>query len=176
MRPTLLGAVSNHLAGKGVVHALIGGAALAVRGISRSTQDEDLLAADPRLLSPGFWAGSADRRLDSVVITRGDAEDPLLGLARFRVGDEAVDVVLLRGSWVAGVLERSATVESESGPLPVVEAADLVLLKLVAGGPQDLLDVRLLLSHDPDLLREVDDRVVVLPADAREAWRRVQLS
>lgn len=170
---TILRAVLDHLERKGVPHALIGGAALAMRGISRSTLDDDLLAVDPRLLSLNFWSDAGDPRLASVEIARGDPDDPLLGVARFRVEREVVDVVLVRGAWVAGVLDRRDTFHAEGGPLPVVEAADLILLKLVAGGPQDLLDVRLLLSNDPTLAEVVGARIAALPSDAREAWRRL---
>ena len=56
--------------------------------------------------------------------------------------------------------------------MPVVEAADLVLLRLDAGGPQDHLDVQLLVrGPDGAALRvEVERRLVTSPAPLRRAW------
>jgi hypothetical protein len=48
-RLTLLGRVHSALAEAGVPHALIGGAALALYGVSRSTYDIDLLATEQSL-------------------------------------------------------------------------------------------------------------------------------
>ena len=54
---------------------------MAVRGVSRSTRDVDLLVVDPECLSPVTW--EALRREGIVVsIRRGDAEDPLAGAVR----------------------------------------------------------------------------------------------
>ena len=56
----------------------------------------------------------------------------------------------------------------------VVERADLVLLKLFAGGPQDLLDVRLLLAVDSGGLRDtVEQRLPEVPRPIGTTWRRL---
>jgi hypothetical protein len=57
----------------------------------------------------------------------------------------------------------------------VVEAADLVLLKLYAGGLQDRSDIeQLLQSGEPEALRrDVNDRLSALPPRARELWERI---
>jgi hypothetical protein len=58
--------------------------------------------------------------------------------------------------------------------VPTVDRADLVLLKLFAGGPQDLLDVRLLLAADTGGLRDmVERRLADVPRPVRTAWRRL---
>ena len=44
-----------------------------------------------------------------------------------------------------------------------MDAADLVLLKLYAGGPQDMLDVRLLFAADPALRAVVQARIEATP-------------
>lgn len=59
----------------------------------------------------------------------------------------------------------------------VARAADLILLKLFAGGPQDAWDVTQLLAV-PDrsaLVAEVEAALPALPEDARQLWRRVSL-
>src|SRR4029453_10912456 len=61
--------------------ALIGAAALAVRGVSRSTADTALLCVDTAILRKEVWAGlEAPGR--EVRILKGDPEDPLAGSVR----------------------------------------------------------------------------------------------
>jgi len=80
-RLSLLGRVAAQLRERRISFAVIGAAAMAVRGVSRSTRDVDLLVVDPECLSPVTW--EALRREGIVVsIRRGDAEDPLAGAVR----------------------------------------------------------------------------------------------
>ncbi|HEX4825848.1 MAG TPA: hypothetical protein VFV19_16220 [Candidatus Polarisedimenticolaceae bacterium] len=165
---TRVAGVLVHLEAQGVPAALIGGAALAAHGIARSTVDVDLYTADARVLDPSFWAA-----FDPPEIRRGDALDPLAGVVRWNA-TEPVDLIVGRGSLAAEIVARRQWIESDGAKLPLVEAADLILLKLVAGGPQDLLDVRLLLQADPDGWRsKVEERLSKLPREARDAWSRI---
>lgn len=70
---------------------------------------------------------------------------------------------------------RALPAEVDGVPVPVDRPADLVLLKLYAGGPQDAWDIdQLLASADArDVAREVESRIGELPEDARALWRRV---
>jgi hypothetical protein len=164
--------VIRHLEGQGVAAALIGGLALGAHGIARATLDADVLVADDVVLTPDFWKTLTE--LGEPEIRRGDAEDPLLGVARFVAIDEPVDVIVGRGAWIVSALARRLRVDTAAGPLPVVDRADLVLLKLFAAGPQDLLDVRLLLEADQgDLRRTVEERLPSTPAPVRTAWQQL---
>lgn len=60
------------------------------------------------------------------------------------------------------------------GVIPVVERADLVAMKLYAGGPQDPLDVALLLARDTGLRNIVDTRIHEQPASARAPWEKLK--
>jgi hypothetical protein len=145
---TLLEQVSRSFDAAAIPHAVIGAAALAARGVARSTYDIDLLTTDSRVLSPDVWAPLQSSEV-VVDIRRGDADDPLAG--------------------VVGVTERPAR------GVALVLARDLVLLKLYAGGTQDLWDVRALLDL-PDagsLASDVDQDLASLPADMRERWTLV---
>lgn len=167
--------VIRHLEEQGVAAALIGGLALGAHGIARATLDADILVADQAVLDPGFWTASP--ALGAAEIRRGDAEDPLLGVVRFAAADEPVDVIVGRGTWIAALLQRRMRIEAGGHSLPVVDQADLVLLKLFAAGPQDLLDVRLLLEADQgDLRRTIEQRLPSAPATVGTAWRRLLLS
>jgi len=152
----------------GIPYALIGAAALAARGVARSTFDIDLLTTDARVLDAGTWQ-SFDAGVD---IRRGDLDDPLLGVVRVTTGEERpIDVVVGRQAWQSRAVQRA---ERIGGRAPVVLARDLVLLKLYAGGSQDLWDIAELLRHAPDSLRtEVADDLAALPETMRERWLTV---
>ena len=51
--------------------------------------------------------------------------------------------------------------------------ADLMLLKLFAGGPQDAWDIDQLLDVVPAAVPEVEASLAALPADCRSLWRRI---
>jgi hypothetical protein len=71
--------------------------------------------------------------------------------------------------------ERRMTLRVRRSIVPVVDRADLVLLKLFAAGPQDLLDVRLLLAADEtgELHQTVEARLPGAPPVLRRQWRRL---
>jgi len=59
--------------------------------------------------------------------------------------------------------------------LPVVTAADLVLLKLAAGGSKDAWDIgRLLGVISPQEVAEIEQRLGDLRRDARDLWQRIR--
>jgi hypothetical protein len=166
---TLLDRVAAVLSERGTAHALIGAAALAVHGVSRSTLDQDLLVDDRRVLDSEFWRPLATEAV--VVIRRGDRDDPLAGVVRIsRETDRVVDVVVGRHAWQRDVLARATAVGD--GGLRVVERPDLILLKLYAGGSQDKWDIEQLLALDAgvETRSAVDERLGVLPERSREIW------
>ncbi|MGH7787855.1 MAG: hypothetical protein ACRERC_13355 [Candidatus Binatia bacterium] len=165
--------VIRHLENQGVAAAMIGGLALGAHGVARATLDADILVAEPAVLAAEFWIALPE--LGAPEIRRGDADDPLLGVVRFTAADEPVDVIVGRGTWIVAVLERRLRIEALGHSLPLVDRADLVLLKLFAAGPQDLLDVRLLLAADQgDLRRTVEQRLPSVPAAVRTIWQTLQ--
>jgi nucleotidyltransferase AbiEii toxin of type IV toxin-antitoxin system len=149
---------------------------MAVHGVSRSTADVDLLTMDSRVLRLELWAPFEARGLE-VRVYRGDADDPLAGTVRITEGAQTVDIIVGRHAW-----QREAVAAAVSSPVgdfevPVVRAADLILLKLHAGGPKDAWDVRSLLeaSTEPAALRaEVDRAVTRLGKEASGFWTRLQ--
>ena len=169
---TLLGRTVRLLADASSPTALIGGVALAVHGITRYTEDADLLSADGRVLSEAFWE-ILRKRGDRVEVRRGNFDDPLRGVVRLSAaGEKPIDVVVGRSAWHEQVLSRRRTLHVAGEDLPVVDPADLVLLKLEAGGPQDILDVRLLLAGpEGEAIRaDVEARLPALPSSLRESW------
>lgn len=171
----MLAGVASILEGAEIAYALIGAAALAVHGISRSTFDLDLLAVDHGCLAPEMWAGLGGRAI-AVEIRRGDAADPHAGVARFSAqGAQPVDLVIGRSSWQGDTLARAGRAKVGTIELPVLRASDLVLLKLYAGGPQDAWDVQQLLAgaDREALVREVESHLSELPPHAAVLWRQI---
>jgi len=66
MTMTLLGRVVDLLVRRDIPHALIGAAALAARGIARSTFDIDLLTTDAGVLQTEWWSPLQRRPIRSV--------------------------------------------------------------------------------------------------------------
>ncbi len=169
---SLVGDVIAYLGKRRVKCALIGGEALAVHGIARATLDSDLLVASTNVLRDAFWSSLSPRA--AVEIRSGDADDPLAGAVRIRRRTEQTDVIVGR-PWVRYMLGRTIRIRVESEDLPVVHRADLVLLKLFAAGPQDLLDVRLLLElGGEELPEQIERRLAGIPAEITRAWRRLR--
>lgn len=170
---TLIDRVAALLRDRQAPHALIGAAALAAAGIARSTFDLDLLTTDTRVLDDALWAPLREAGV-SIEIRRGDAHDPLLGVVRVEApAERPVDVVVGRHAWQSAAIARA---RPELEAIPVVLPRDLVLLKLYAGGTQDLWDVRALLDLPgaDRLAADVEADLDLLPRSARDAWNRAR--
>lgn len=172
---TLLARVVGRLRERGIPCALIGAEALALRGVSRATADRDLLTTSHEALAPALWqelGGAAVR----VEIHRGDADDPLAGVVRFTAeAERPVDLIVGRQDWQTRILQRSPQLDLGDVVVGVPSAADLVLLKLYAGGPQDAWDIaQLLTGNDSEtIVGDVSSRLGELPADCRRLWEKV---
>jgi hypothetical protein len=169
---SLVNEIRSTLDAAGIRHALIGALALSAYGVNRATVDLDLFTTDSSCLVPDLWTDLRKRGVD-VDVRRGDPTDPLAGVVRFQVpGESAVDVVVGKHAWQTKVLERAEPI----GEALVVRAADLVLLKLYAGGIQDAWDVQQLLARPfrGDLVREVEARLSDLPSRCQELWKKAR--
>jgi len=162
------------LRSRGVAHALIGAAAMAGLGVVRASDDLDLLVVDPAVLQQSFWKPLG--RTMAVDVRAGDDADPLAGVVRLSPSrGMPIDVVVGKRAWNRDVIARARPIRIGPVDVPLVGAADLVVLKLYAGGAQDAADVRLILSVvDRDAVSaEVDARVASLPPESVELWRRI---
>lgn len=172
---TLRAQVVAALHGAGIPYALIGAGALTVHGVNRASIDFDFLVLDPSCLRRELWAGLESRGV-SVDVRKGDLTDPLAGVVRFEAPRESpVDVVVGKFKWQREILDRAVLRNTPQGELPVVRPADLILLKLFAGGPQDAWDIQQLLEGEDrdELIAEVERLLPELDADAKKLWRRI---
>ena len=164
---TTLDRVRQILDTHSIPYALIGAAALASYGVARSTFDIDLLTTSARVLDEDLWSGLA------ADVRRGDQDDPLAGVVRTSgEDDQPVDIVVGKHAWQSRAVERALRLGDST---PVVQPRDLILLKLYAGGAQDLWDIRELLKHvDAAIASEVDADLDALPRALRGRWNRLR--
>jgi hypothetical protein len=130
-------------------YALIGGLAVAARGAVRATRDIDLLVD-----LPFQEALSMERSLTEsgfrATFHRGAADDPIVGVLRLTVplagAEVSCDLIFASREWQRQTVTNATTVDLDSFAVRVAQSADLFLLKLYAGGPQDLIDAAELLK------------------------------
>lgn len=151
-----------------VPYCLIGAHALAVHGAARYTADVDLLTMRGVVFEPDFWPEALKPQ-----IRRGDEGDPLAGVVRFEA--PPLDLIVGRGRLMAEAVADAVLVDAIG--CRVVTALGLALLKLEAGGMQDLSDVELLLAaralDGEDLRAAIAGRATNLSAWGRRAWDKV---
>lgn len=125
-------------------YALIGGFAVAAWGVPRATHDLEFA------LALGGGDPVAMFRHLGVEYQAGDADDPLCGvfLLTVTIEDVAIPVqlIVLPSVWNTVIFRGITTLSVFGCAVPVVSWQSLILLKLYAGGPQDLLDARQVLA------------------------------
>ena len=168
-------AVQRLLQERGIRYALIGAVGFAARQYPRATYDTDFLTVNRTVLEEEFWTPLVEQGL-SVDIRIGDFDDPLTGVVRITApGTPRIDVVVAKYRWQREVLDRAEPLPFEGSIVPVPRLADLLLLKLFAGGYEDRMDIhRVLAGPDREaLIVEVETRLEDLPGDARALWREI---
>lgn len=144
-----------------VSYALIGALALAPYNVVRATKDVDFLIGRSITEIAGLAAQFGARGFRAVA-RKGSPDDPLAGVLLVEVptdsGAITCDLIFPTRGWQVAAIRNAISVEMEGLTVRVVQARDLFLLKLGAGGPQDLLDAA-------DLLR-------MQSLNQRAAWER----
>jgi hypothetical protein len=166
--------IRAHLEETGVRYCLIGAQALAVKGVPRFTADIDILTMSSRVLSREFWGEPLALGIER--LRRGDDDDPLGGVVRFG-RPRSLDVIVGRGPLMHEVVDN-AELDPELG-VRVPSALHLAMLKLEAGGLQDIADVHRLiearrsLAPGEDLAVLLDTRKESLSTWGRRALERL---
>jgi len=138
--------------------ALIGGLSVAAWGAVRATQDIDfLMDCEPSPIRDLGLQKTLENYLKRqgcrVEWRVGDYDDPIPLLLRLDLprayGKLGADILWAHKRWQRDALKRSIAVTVSRQRVRVLHPEDLILLKLEAGGPQDLLDVHRLLADPP---------------------------
>ncbi len=138
--------------------ALIGGLGVSTWGAVRATEDIDLLAdSDPSPLNDVAFRDRLGKYLEDkncgVEWRIGEPDDPIRLLLRLRLPGRArglrIDILWAHKRRQRDALLRRISIKISRLKLFVLHPEDLILMKLEAGGPQDLLDVEALVSRPP---------------------------
>ncbi|MFH1710540.1 MAG: hypothetical protein ABH860_05700 [bacterium] len=139
-------------------YVLIGGLAVSARAKPRATYDIDFLViADKSYLTEGI-SRIAKKLGYSVEISKGEASDPLNGMVRIytKDGEALIDIIPTFWKWQDEIVEGAQYLSMGGGEhIPIARIEDMVVLKLKAGGPQDLIDTEELLKA-ADLSKNID--------------------
>lgn len=133
---------------RGIEYALCGGMALAIHGAPRATQDIDLLARQEDLDRVRESARGCGFVFESLPM---DFASSGVTIHRFTKLIENIPLmldVLLAAGPLAAVWQTRLTVAFEAGQIKVVSKQGLVSMKLLAGRPQDIADVKRLEELD----------------------------
>ena len=141
--------------------ALIGGLAVSAWGAVRATEDINILAdSDPSPIRAPRLRDDLKRFFEAKRCTVewrvGDSDDPIPLLLKLKLGTTlsgpAIDILWAHKRWHQEALQRRLEIKTGRLRVFLLHAEDLILMKLDAGGPQDLLDVQAMLaSHPPKL-------------------------
>ncbi|MCA9471967.1 MAG: hypothetical protein MRJ96_13415 [Nitrospirales bacterium] len=121
-------------------YALIGGFAVSAWGIPRATHDVDFAVA----------LGTASPTALSLYLNAefhiGDSDDPLRGVYHLGYATKGltipIQLILLPTEWTRIIVANVVELSILDNTVPVISWQVLTLLKLYAGGPQDLLDAQ----------------------------------
>jgi predicted nucleotidyltransferase len=134
---------------------LIGGVAASLLGTPRYTVDLDAvvllnLEDIPELLAQAAKRGIEPRNPDPC----GFARQSRVLLLRHVASGTNIDISLGILPFELEMVERSRVVEIGSIKLRLPTPEDLIIMKVVANRPKDLLDIQSVAAHHPDLDRE----------------------
>jgi hypothetical protein len=155
-------------------YALIGGFAVSAWGIPRATQDIDFAIAidqgDPQALATfvggRYQAGEPDDPLRGVVTVSIEVEHEPISLQLVSLPPLLTELAF-RHIETLSVLEHS---------VPVVSWQVLIILKLYAGGPHDLLDVHQILKVRRPQAKDVQDiESMAEVVGVLSEWKDVQM-
>lgn len=130
-----------------IPYVVMGGIAVRVHGIPRPTHDVDFTISLPRASLPQFFANATAKGFTVPEAYETGWVDQVAGmpLVKLRIYLEShgvdVDVFLAESNFQRSLLSRRQSHDYEGRAIAFVSPEDLILLKLVANRPRDLIDV-----------------------------------
>lgn len=146
--------IMNRLTDKGTIegYALIGGLSVSVWGQPRGTRDIDLLVSLEATEKTSAFITALKEDGFSAELYKGSITDPVPYLVRARKKDVPIDIIIATRKMENEAVANAVDIDFKGVNIPVISPEYLIIMKLKAGGPRDLLDVKeLLLSKKPDM-------------------------
>jgi len=135
---------------------LIGGLAVSAWSPPRATMDVDFLVLVESTNLIHLVKALCDAGLNAE-LRRGGYDDPVPCLIRA----DSLDIIVATKKYEAEAIEQSIVVDVLGRDIPVASPEYLIILKLKAGGPRDILDVQEILAAN------LVDRVLLAELAAR---------
>lgn len=132
----------------GLRYAIMGGIAVRAHGIPRPTYDVDFTLAVPRDRLEAMFAAITERGYSvPEQYTRGWVDSvggmPLVKVRLFLDGRAVdADIFIAETDFQREVIARHVTADVEGRSVKLVSAEDLILFKLIASRPRDLIDIQ----------------------------------
>ena len=131
------------LAQAGCAHVLIGGAVVQLYGLRARTRDVDFLVK----ASPDEFDRLPERLSDPVLRIQRKAPWHL----RMWRGEQYADLILAEMEVQQGIVDAAQHRTVAGRSMPVARPEDMIVLKMLAGRPQDRRDVAEIQEHIPNL-------------------------
>ena len=167
-----LAAILSLLKAEDVPHALIGGWAVITWGFLRASDDFDLLIdLAPSKRKELLAALKNDYEAEWI---EGGQDDPIPGLLRAkpRAPGLPIDMIQARNSTDRAAISAAIDVAVEGMMIPVVPPAELIAMKLEAGGGQDYEDAKRLIEV---LGERLSTEALEASCRARRVTKRLEL-
>lgn len=129
-----------------IPYVLIGAYAVSSWGVVRATRDIDFLARIPSGIIDTVREKFAEKGFE-VDLVKGDADDPIRGVLKLIYkGEDVIDVLLGIKGISDNIYIRAVRISIMGVKIPVISPEDLIIMKLLAGGPVDIDDARKILK------------------------------
>ena len=130
-------------------YSLIGALAVSAHARPRATKDIDFLVSADKDFFFKLFPEILKKKGYSLKVFKGEIGDPVKGLIRIYDKEdktELADIIPVLWNWQDEIVENAEKIELLGISIPVARLEDLIVLKLKAGGPQDILDTEELLK------------------------------
>jgi hypothetical protein len=150
---TSLADIAELLHREGIGYALVGGLAASLRGQTRATADIDVIIGINVDRAVAFASGLEGTKFRPLFddVTEVVERSFILPL-RHRLSNVKVDLALGLSGFEQQALARAQPMEIFGTLVPVVTAEDLLVMKILAGRPQDEQDARGIVTVQKDRL------------------------
>lgn len=143
-----LSALVRSLDAEGIDYALCGGLALAVHGVPRATRDIDILARRADVDRIREVVKARGFIIEALPMTFSSSGRTVVRFTKFEAGEALMVDILIVDDPPDPAWETRTRLPYDNDTICVVSRQGLISLKLLAGRPQDLVDVQRLAELD----------------------------